>query len=69
MEQKSDEGAVEDEVDERAELGMTPLFNKPVPTGRQVFRIRSADGETRSLTVDIKPGPNSARQDFESLLK
>ncbi len=52
-----------------ADLGQTPLFNKPVPVGRQVFRIHSPSGETRTLAVDIKPGSNSSRQDFDSLGK
>jgi len=49
------------------ELGQTPLFNKPVPVGRQVFKIYAPGGEMKTLAVDIKPGANSSRQDFESL--
>jgi serine/threonine protein kinase len=52
-----------------AELGMTPLFNKPVPVGRQVFKIYGPDGEVRTLAFDVKPGSNSVRQDFDSLSK
>ncbi|MBK7857323.1 MAG: serine/threonine protein kinase [Archangiaceae bacterium] len=50
-----------------AEVGTTPIFNKAVPVGRQVFKIHSPEGEVRTLALDIKPGSNSARQDFDSL--
>ncbi|MBL8957276.1 MAG: serine/threonine protein kinase [Myxococcaceae bacterium] len=49
------------------ELGQTPLFTKPVPVGRQVFKIFAPSGEARTLAIDIKPGANSSRHDFESL--
>ncbi len=51
------------------ELGTTPLFTKPVPVGRQVFKVYGPNGEVRSLVIDIKPGANSSRQDFDSLGK
>jgi serine/threonine protein kinase len=51
------------------DLGNTPLFNKPVPVGRQVFKVYGPGGEVRSLAYDVKPGSNSVRQDFDSLPK
>jgi serine/threonine protein kinase len=50
------------------EIGTTPMFNKTVPAGRQVFKVFSSTGESRSLPLEIKAGQsNSARQDFEAL--
>jgi hypothetical protein len=50
------------------EIGTTPMFNKTVPAGRQVFKLFAPSGEARTLSLDIKAGqPNSARQDFDAL--
>jgi hypothetical protein len=37
--------------------------------GRQVFKVYGPNGEVRPLVIEIKPGANSSRQDFDSLGK
>lgn len=50
------------------ELGTTPLLKARLPVGKQVLKLKTSDGETKSLSIDVRANEvKSMRVDLEDL--